>query len=96
MGRYDLNLKDREFWDLTLKELNALIDRLTEDNQRADYRVGRICAIIVNTTPRKSKKVYTAEDFMPGRKQTKQQTPKQMLSTVKMLNAAYGGSVKEK
>jgi len=43
----------------------------------------------------KKTKAYTPADFMPGAK-TKSQTPEQMLATVKIMNAAYGGNIVEK
>ena len=80
-----------------MKELNALIDRHKNKEEWLNYRTALICSLIANTArdPKRKRTPYTPQDFMPGT-QHSPQTAKQMLATVKVLNAAYGGTVKEK
>jgi len=96
LGRYDLNLSEDEFWDLTMKEFNALIIRYDNNHDWLNYRAALICSVLANIWRGKSKRIFKPADFIPGTIQGKQkpQTSKQMLATVKMLNAAFGGSVK--
>ena len=94
MGRYDLNLTEDEFWGLTLKEFNALIERHRNNHDWLNYRTALICAILANTVrdPKKKIRPFTPEDFMP-KKETKQQTTEQIFATVQMLNTVFGGEV---
>ncbi len=94
-GRFDLRLTEDEFWHLTLKELNALITRFNKNEDWLNYRVGMICSVLSNIWRAKGAKIRTPQDFFPTGKR-EPQTPVQLLATVKMLNAAYGGKVKEK
>ncbi len=99
MGRYDFGLSEDEFWGLTLKEFNALADRYGINQEWLNYRTALICSVLANTVrdPKRKRTPYTPQDFMPGKKQLQsKQSAKQMLSTVKMWNAALGGTVKEK
>jgi len=97
MGRYDLGLSEDEFWELTLKELNALVERHESNHGWLNYRAALICSIIANSVPHKGDKIFTYADFMPKMKprKSKPQTAEQMLATVKMLHAAYGEKVTE-
>ena len=100
MGRYDLLLSEEEFWGLTYKEFNALSERCKTSHDWLNYRAALICSVLANTVrdPKKKSKPYTPQDFMPEEKRTrpsKKQSAKQMLRTVKILNAAHGGNVKE-
>ena len=94
MGRYDLNLSESEFWELTLKEFNVLTIRYENNNDWLNYRVALICSILANIWRGKNTKSFQPDDFMP-RKKSKVQTPEQMFATVKMLNIAFGGTVSE-
>lgn len=94
MGRYDLNLTEEEFWKLTLKELNALVRKYNDATDWLNYRAALICSVLANIWRGKNVKAFKPEDFMPGRKQGRQ-TPEQMFATVQLLNATFGGSVKE-
>ena len=96
MGRYDLNLTEEEFWELTLKELNALIERFRSGQDWLNYRAALISSVIANTArdPKRKPTAYVPGDFMPGGEH-KSQTPKQMFATIELLNAAFGGSVQE-
>jgi len=96
MGQYDLHLGEDEFWGLTLKEFNALIERDRIKHEWQNYRVALLCSIVANTArdPKKKRKPFLPDDFMP-KKERPIQTAKQVLATVKMLNAAFGGKVLE-
>lgn len=96
MGRYDLNLTEGDFWGLTLKELNALIERNRINQDWLDYRAALVCTVLANAWRGKNVKPFTTDDFMPKSKaKSRQQTSSQMLSTVRLLNAAFGGKVRE-
>ena len=81
-----------------MKELNALIERYKNAHDWLNYRVALICTVMANIWRGKGTKVFKPADFMPGaeRKKQERQTSKQMYTTVRMLNAAFGGTVKEK
>ena len=81
---------------MTLKEFNALSERQKDAQEWLDYRTGLLCSVIANVNRDRKKKSqpFTPSDFMP-RKASGGQTPEQILATVKMLNAAFGGSVVE-
>ena len=90
MGRYDLSLGEEEFWALTIKEFNALIERHNNNQEWLNYRAALICTVLANIWRSKNTKAFIPDDFMPKEKPDKQ-TPKQILATVKVLNAAFGG-----
>jgi len=91
-GRYDLQLGEDEFWGLTLREFNALSERHKDNQDWLNYRAALICAVMANMWRDSKTKPYTPDDFMPTKK-VKHQTPEQMLVTVKILNAAFGGNI---
>lgn len=68
-----------------------LFDRYKEEQKMYDRRIGRLCAVIVNTNRGKKGKSYTEEDFMP--KEKRRQTSDEMLATVEALNRMFGGDV---
>lgn len=90
VGVYDLGLTDAQFWRLSLREFFYLMKRHNAEQERRDLRAALICSVIanVNRDPKKGKS-YQPKDFMPKKRQ--QQTPEQMLQTVKALNRLYGG-----
>jgi len=90
MGRYDLGLGEEEFWALTIKEFNALIERYNNNQEWLNHRTALICTVLANMWRGKNTKTFTPDDFMP-KERARQQTPKQMLATAKVLNAAFGG-----
>lgn len=95
VGRVDLGLDEKEFWNLTMKQFNALIQRKNNinktENKRADYRIGIISSIVANIYRDKKKKPqpFKPKDFMPKEKQ--KQTPEQQLQLVEVLNLSFGG-----
>jgi len=91
-----LRLGEDEFWHLTLKEFNALSERHKDAQDWLDYRTGLLCSVLaeINRDHKRKSQPYTPADFMP-KKASRGQTPEQILATVQMLNAAFGGSVVE-
>jgi len=89
-------LGEEEFWALTIREFNALIERYKNNQDWLNYRAALICAILANTVrdPKKKTRPFVPDDFMP-KKESKQQTAEQMFATVQLLNAAFGGKVLE-
>ena len=92
MGRYDLNLEEEEFWALTIKEFNALVERYNNNQEWLNHRTALICSVLANIwrDPKRKQQPFRPADFMPE-VESRQQTPKQILATVKVLNAAFGG-----
>jgi hypothetical protein len=86
IGRHDLNLCEDDFWNLTLKEFDALLKRRAFVIERQDFHTGLICAVLANIHRDPKTKAFTPQDFMPG-KETKKQTPEDMLAVFKALNA---------
>ncbi len=93
MGRYDLHLTEDEFWELTMRELNALSERHEESHEWLNYRAALICSVLANTVrdPKRKTRPFVPDDFMP-KTERRVQTTSQMLTTVRMLNTAFGGS----
>ena len=64
--------------------------------KRSDQQAALICCVLanINRDKKKKPKPFTVDDFMPklvGKKE--KQTPQQQFEIVKLLNAAFGGSV---
>ena len=100
LGRYDLKLGEDEFWELTLRELMALMERFEAAVDWMNYRSSIICAVIANAfrDTKKRRKAFTPWDFIPAigeESERQEQTPTEMFAQVKMWNAALGGSVVE-
>ena len=95
-GRFDLGLTEDEFWNLTLKEFNALSARFKDAQDWQNYRAAMICCVVANTVRTKTKKPlpWVPSDFMPTRER-KQMTDKQMFAQVQAINAILGGKVEE-
>ena len=89
-------MAEDEFWELTLKELNALIERRIDNQDWLNYRSALICAVLANTVrdTKRKPRPFVPDDFMP-KQESRRQTPKQILATVKILNAAFGGKVEK-
>jgi len=64
------------------------------EQELLNYRGALICSVIaeVNRDPRKRKRPFTPDDFMP--KQKIKLTDKQMTDQIKAINIALGGEVK--
>jgi hypothetical protein len=75
-----------------------LADRHKQEQERldhkGDYRTALVCYVIAEThrNPKARRQPFKISDFMPGSKTViERQTPEQMLTMVKVLNAAFGG-----
>ncbi len=79
---------------LTLRQYDYLVKRLFDKRKNSDYKVAAIQAAIYNTVPRKNKKVYKPEDFLP--KEVKRKTWQEQLAEVERLNMLFGGIDKRK
>ena len=78
-----------------MREFFALSDRYRDSEDGLNYRAALICSVMANLWgAKKYGKPYMPSDFMP-RKTPVEQTPAQMFAMVKMLNAAFGGTVIE-
>jgi hypothetical protein len=55
--------------------------------KRLDYRAALLCSVIANANRGKKQKTFKPDDFMPRVK--KKQSPEEMLSVVKGLQAAW-------
>jgi len=78
-----------------LKELKALSDRYTDEQNWLNYRSASICTVMANAWRGPKSRAFTLEDFMP-KYESKKQTPEQMLAAVRLLNSAYGGNYIER
>ena len=99
MGVYTLHLSDREFWHLTLAQLDALVRQYTEEQKKLDGRTALICTVLanINRNPKKKSKAFTVEDFMPKyEKERKVKSAEEMLETVKLWNTVLKGNEIEK
>jgi len=72
-GVYNLRLSDREFWNLTLAQFDALVRRYKDEQRRSDYRSAMICSILaeINRDRKRRTKPFSPEDFMPKEEETK-------------------------
>ena len=94
-GRFDLGLTEDEFWNLTLKEFNALSARFKDAQDWQNYRAAMICAVVANTVRRKKgDRVWQPSDFMPT-KERRVMTDKQMFAQVQAINSILGGKTIE-
>lgn len=91
IARYDFQLSEEEFHDMTFEQFHYLADRVKENERRLDRRAALICSVIANVNRNKKKrsKPYGVEDFMPREK--KKQTWQQQLKFVEGLTRALGG-----
>lgn len=95
-ARYDARLSDSEFWGLTLKQYNALIERYIIEQENNDLRSALICSLLANIHRdiKKRQKPYEPKDFMPQRRPRKLKTDEQMRDDLTALNAILGGEIK--
>ena len=83
-----------------MAQFNALCGKYLARVERLDYRAGMICSTIANVNRNKDTKPepWMPEDFFPSRnakQKSRAQSPDDMLATVKIWNAALGGSLVE-
>jgi len=58
--------------------------------ERQDYHAGLICAVLanINRDPKRSK-VFTPQDFMPGKTEKKQQTAEEMMQIIQLYQKYF-------
>jgi hypothetical protein len=57
------------FWELTLREVEAVVERRAEQERRRDLRAGLIAATLVNVNRRRGSRLVQPQDFFrTGRK----------------------------
>lgn len=97
-GRYDLRLSEKEFWQTTPVQFNALLLRKQEADNQADLRTAQIVCILANIYRKKGSRQFRPQDFMPGLVATKparprRQTPEEILAVAKRITLLLGGKV---
>ena len=77
-GVCNLRLSDREFWNLTLAQFDALVRRYKDEQRRLDYRSAMICSILaeINRDRKRRIKPFSPEDFMPKEEAEERDDPK--------------------
>ena len=77
-GVRNLRLSDREFWDLTLAQFDALARRYKDEQRRLDYRSAMVCSILaeINRDRKRRIKPFSPEDFMPKEEAEERDDPK--------------------
>lgn len=88
--RYDLKLSEKEFWELSVDQLEALVARRNLELERQDYHAALICWVLANIHRGPKQKPYQITDFMPNAKRKAKQTPEQMISMLQGWQAFYG------
>jgi hypothetical protein len=63
IARYDLELTESEFWELTPAQFDALNERHLVHAQMSDYRAGLIASILCNVNRKEGTKPLTPGDF---------------------------------
>ncbi len=103
VGRIDMGLDTRTLEDMTMAEFMSDMERYNMKQEKADRRVGRICATVMNAATAqiniqlkkkdKIKKTYKEEDFMAKKpfKPKKPQKTEDMIKMAEVITAALGG-----
>ena len=91
-GVRNLRLSDREFWNLTLAQFDALVRRYKDEQRRLDYRSAMICSILaeINRDRKRRTKPFSPEDFMPKEEAEERDDPK-MERALKRISQMLGG-----
>lgn len=68
-GVYDLGLTDAQFWALTPRQLNLLIERFLDSEERMSQRFGLLAALYANAHRDREKhpRLFELQDFAPSR-----------------------------
>ena len=93
-----IGIQPGELWQMTPAELGYMVEGWKKQQEIHDRRAAQICCSIyeVNRNRKKRAQPYKVEEFMPRRKERKNQTPEQMERIIRELNRAYGGEVIQK
>lgn len=86
-------MSDKEFWNLTPKEFDGLIQRHIASEERENLRSGLIAATILNLFLDKGREPIQPGDFFKEREEPKAQTWQEQLSVAEMMAAAGWGQV---
>jgi hypothetical protein len=66
LARYDLRLSDDEFWDMTPRQLDALLNRHQLATASREFLFAQVTSWVANTGFRSVAKPTKATDFMPS------------------------------
>ena len=80
---------------MTPAQLESLVRRYGEEKEWQDFRTALICSVITHGPLKKPKQ---PEHFMPEKqkKHPKKQTPEDLLTSLRLMNASMGGREEEK
>lgn len=92
IARYDLCIADAEFWRMTPRLLDALLDRHQDAQRMIDFRFGMIAMFIHNSNCEKGAE-KSIEDLYPSLKSANApaQSVDEQLALVEHLNLLFGG-----
>jgi hypothetical protein len=83
IGRHDLGLSEIEFWGITLRQFDALLERYKLNQKWENYRPALICSTLANLYRDPKSNPYTPRDFMPGEKNETKKSPDEILQKLK-------------
>lgn len=85
-------MTDSEFWGLTLRKFDLLVNRLNEHERQNDRRFAMITAAIynVNRDPKKRRKPFTPDDFL---KSDEKPSVEDLKTKAKFITKALGGNI---
>jgi hypothetical protein len=93
IGIYDLGLDDDQFWRLTIRQFNKLVERHKENKRAELFNSALICSVIANVNRGKGKP-FQPSDFMPKENKKKaKMTTEQMVEMLRMITLQNGGEV---
>lgn len=90
IARYDLELSEKEFWCLSIDQLDALLKRRNLELERQDFHAAMVCSTMANIFRNKKSRPYQPTDFIPNAKRKAKQTPEQMIAIIQGWQAFYG------
>lgn len=94
IGIYDLRLNDEQFWRLTIKQFNKLVERHKQNKRAELFNSALICSVIANVNRGKGKP-FQPSDFMPKEKKRQpKMSPEEMVEILRMITLQAGGEVK--
>ncbi len=63
------------YWDLTLREVEAVLDRVAEREQALNLRAGLVAATVINVKKKKGSPLVRAGDFFKKRQDKEYMSP---------------------
>lgn len=79
------------FWELTPNELSVAVQAFAEKMKREHEQ--QVVVAYLNAYWHRVKKMPSLKEVLGGKSLKKKKTPEEMLSVVKQLNEAFGGTV---